>query len=37
MAMKYSKECKDSIIAKLFPPSNASVLEMAMDKPGIKS
>jgi transposase len=31
MAMKYSKEFKDSIIAKLLPPSNASVLEVAKE------
>lgn len=29
MAMKYSKEFKDSIIAKLLPPSSASVLDVA--------
>jgi hypothetical protein len=37
MAMKPSKEGKDCIIAKLLPPSNASILDMAMDKPGMKS
>ena len=31
MAMKYSKEFKDSIIAKLLPPSNASVLDVAQE------
>ena len=31
MAMKYSKEFKDSIIAKLLPPSNASVLDVAKE------
>ena len=29
--MKYSKEFKDSIIAKLLPPSNASVLDVAKE------
>lgn len=31
MAMKYSKEFKDSIIAKLLPPSNASVQDVAKE------
>lgn len=31
MAKKYSKEFKDSIIAKLLPPSNASVLDVAKE------
>lgn len=31
MAIKYSKEFKDSIIAKLLPPSNASVLDVAKE------
>jgi len=31
MAMKYSKEFKYSIIAKLLPPSNASVLDLAKE------
>jgi transposase-like protein len=31
MAMKYSKEFKDSIIAKLLPPSNVSVLDVAKE------
>ncbi len=31
MAMRYSKEFKDSIIAKLLPPSNASVLDVAKE------
>ncbi|MDO8945578.1 MAG: hypothetical protein Q7U88_00315 [Desulfocapsaceae bacterium] len=30
MAMKYSKEFKDSIIAKLLLPSNASVPDVAI-------
>ena len=31
MAIKYSKEFKDAIIAKLLPPSNASILDVAKE------
>ena len=31
MSMRYSKEFKDSIITKLLPPSNASVLDVAKE------
>lgn len=31
MSMKYSKEFKDSIIAKLLPPSNANILDVAKE------
>jgi transposase-like protein len=31
MAIKYSKEFKDSVIVKLLPPSNSSVLDVAKE------
>lgn len=31
MAMKYSKEFKDSVIVKLLSPSNISVLDVAKE------